>query len=308
MLTVLMATFNGAKTLPAVLEAYTHLVAPEGGWKVVVVDNGSVDDTKQIVQGYTSRLPLTYLYEPKKGKNAALNHGLTVIEGDLIVLTDDDATPLPDWLCKLRQGANANASFAIFGGAIIPQWEQKPDNWILTLVPLGITYALTAPDLPEGPIFPGLVWGPNMAVRKEVFDAGHRFDEGVGPNGANYVMGSETEFTLRVSNAGFKSWFCKEAVVSHFIRATQMEKAWILKRASRFGRNMYRQEVNQGPFDVPTFLGVPRWRVRKLVNEWAKSAHASLVGQIDEAFRANWEVYFLRGYFYEAWRRRRDNK
>ena len=45
MLTVLIATRNGAATLPRVLASYTQLEPPTGGWKLVVVDNGSTDGT-----------------------------------------------------------------------------------------------------------------------------------------------------------------------------------------------------------------------------------------------------------------------
>ena len=87
MLTVLIATYNGAKTLPEVLSAYCALEPPDGGWKLVIVDNGSTDHTKEIVATFRHHLPLTYLYEPRQGKNTALNTGLSNISGDLVVLT-----------------------------------------------------------------------------------------------------------------------------------------------------------------------------------------------------------------------------
>ena len=62
MLTVLFATFNGAHTLPTVLEAYRNLEEPDGGWKLVVVDNGSTDDTPIILNRFKDLLPLTCLH------------------------------------------------------------------------------------------------------------------------------------------------------------------------------------------------------------------------------------------------------
>ena len=76
MLTVLIATHNGADTLPVVLEAYTKLKAPDGDWKLVIVDNGSTDSTNETIRAFTRRLPLTYVFEPRRGKNRALNTGL----------------------------------------------------------------------------------------------------------------------------------------------------------------------------------------------------------------------------------------
>jgi glycosyltransferase involved in cell wall biosynthesis len=97
-----MATHNGADTLPVVLEAYTTLQSPEGDWKLVIVDNGSTDSTNEIIHAFTKRLPLTYAFEPRRGKNRALNTRLASGSGDLIVFTDDDTIPQPDWLKLLR--------------------------------------------------------------------------------------------------------------------------------------------------------------------------------------------------------------
>ena len=59
MVTVLLATYNGAGTLPKALNAYCQLQAPRAGWKLVVVDNGSTDGSKELVYSFMDRLPLT---------------------------------------------------------------------------------------------------------------------------------------------------------------------------------------------------------------------------------------------------------
>ena len=101
MITVLIATHNGAETLPAVLNSYCKLEPPNGGWELIIVDNGSTDSTKEIVHAFQSRLPLTYVFEPRLGKAVAQNNGLSRINGDLLVMTDDDALPRPDWLVQI---------------------------------------------------------------------------------------------------------------------------------------------------------------------------------------------------------------
>src|SRR2546429_408124 len=106
MLTVLIATRNGTKTLPALLKAYCAIVRPAGGWKLVIVDNSSTDGTQAIIASFKSRLPITSVLEQAPGKNAALNAGLPFVEGDLVVFSDDDAFPRPDWLVQLRTAAD----------------------------------------------------------------------------------------------------------------------------------------------------------------------------------------------------------
>ncbi|MES2116726.1 MAG: glycosyltransferase [Pseudomonadota bacterium] len=303
MLTVLMATYNGAPTLPRVLAAYCALDAPDGGWRLVVVDNGSTDHSRDIIAAHADRLPLHYLYEGRRGKNAALNRGLALVlddkATDLLVFTDDDAMPAPGWLRRLAQCAAAQPDYAVFGGSIVADWAAPPPDWVLERVPLGLTFGLTAASLMDGPVFPGLVWGANMAVRRAVFDAGYRFDESLGPNGGEYAMGGETAFTRRLAEAGYRSWFCREAVVAHHIRAHQLEAPFLLQRARRFGRGKYRQEQ---PGTFPEWLGVPRWMFKRWLLEGAGAALALLRGDGGALFQHRWELAYLQGYFREAWR------
>jgi L-malate glycosyltransferase len=300
MLTVLMATYNGAPTLPTVLDAYCRLQPPADGWKLVIVDNASTDTTREVVRGYSQKLPLTYLFETQKGKNAALNTGLNHVEGDLIVFTDDDAVPREDWLIELRAATDANPSFSIFAGVILPRWEKPPEPWILNWVPLGVTYALTDPAWPEGPITPRCVFEPNSAYRAKIFEAGFRFDPAMGPAGSNYPMGSGSEFHVRLMNAGFTAWHCKKAVVEHMVRSWQMEKPWVLKRAFRYGRGQYRQELSKELTSPRLFFGVPLFILREVGTKAFRVAKRRLTGNERELFAEKWNLNFAAGQAYEA--------
>jgi glycosyltransferase involved in cell wall biosynthesis len=299
MLTVLIATYNGAETLPEALSAYCALEPPDGGWKLVIVDNGSTDYTKEIIAPFHHRLPLNYLCEPKQGKNAALNMGLSNISGDLVVLTDDDVLPQPDWLRQIRLGANAQPSFSIFGGPILPKWERPPDDWILAWVPLGPTFTILD-SLEEGPIHPRLVFGPNMAVRTDIFHSGYRFDETIGPKGPNYAMGSEAEFLRRLANAGFKAWHCKSAVVHHIVRSFQMTKEWVLARAVRYGRGQYRLAAKELPKLPASLWGVPVSLRLQILVQRLRLGCATLSRDAETLFRVRWELNFLNGKAVEA--------
>lgn len=301
MLIVLMATFNGAQTLPKVLEAYTRLHSPDEGWRLLVVDNGSDDGTRELLMAYAGRLPLHYAYEPRRGKNAALNHGLALAlkgpEPRLLVFTDDDARPERDWLLRYAQVASEQRGYAIFGGSIVPDWSETPPDWLLRLVPCGLTYGLTDPALPEGPVYPGLVWGANMAVRGEVFRQGFRFDESMGPAAGDYAMGGEVSFTRLLDGAGFQSWFCPAARVAHHIRPTQLTAEWVIARARRYGRGACRLAR---PGQFPELFGAPRWMLRRYAEELAGLAAALLLRRRERAFQRRWELAYLGGYIREA--------
>lgn len=299
MITVLMATYNGETTLPEVLEAFCELESPDGAWKLVIVDNGSTDHTKEIIASFSQCLPLTYLFESRRGKNAALNTGLLSVSGDLVVFTDDDVFPKPDWLKHIRSAADSHLSFSIFGGPILPKWESPPEDWILEWVDLGTTFAILFPA-EEGPFNPHLVWGPNMAIRSDIFRNGYRFDETMGPKGPNYTMGSETALILRLTKAGFKVWHCKRAVVHHMIQSSQMTQDWVLGRAIRHGRGKYRQEIQDSPSSLALLLRIPRSLLLKILAQSLCVGLAKWSGDIEKIFKARWKLNYLKGRAFEA--------
>lgn len=296
MITVLFSTFNGADTLPAMLDSLTRLVPPPGGWKLVAVDNGSTDGSGDLLRSFAGRLPLTVLSEPAKGKNRALNRGLEIAEGDLVVLTDDDIVASGGWLTAWAAVADRLPGFDIFGGRILPRWAMEPPEWLLGEVPLGPVYAATDPAWTEGPIRAGCVWGPNMAVRRRVFEAGHRFDERIGPDGTtSYAMGSETEFTMRLEGLGFRCAHSPAPVVEHQIQAASMTQEWVLRRAFRYGRGERLQQLAAGGGSDARLFGYPRWIVRQWGERQFELMRASLGGTERERFRLRWDISRLRG-------------
>jgi L-malate glycosyltransferase len=297
MLTVLLATRNRARILPDVLESFCHLQSPPSGWRLVIVDNGSTDRTAEVIGSFADRLPLQYTLEPKLGKNFALNTGLTLVEGDLTVLTDDDVFPHADWLVQMRRAADTQRSYSMFGGAIVPRWEVPPSVWVGWL-DLGSVYTVTDPSLKEGPLplvqLP-VIQGPNMAIRTSIFQSGIRFDSSIGPSGSSYPMGSETELLVRLGRQGHKGWHVQGAVVEHFVGEASMNKDWILQRAIRWGRGRQRMSPN-----VKSWMGIPRHLFRDFPKEGACMAAAWVTFRQDAFFRSRWRFNILRGKAIEA--------
>jgi L-malate glycosyltransferase len=215
------------------------------------------------------------------------------------VLTDDDVLPRSDWLRHLRVAANSEPSYAIFGGPILPKWELPAEDWILTWVPRGPTFSLLKP-FNEGPINPRLIFGPNMAVRTGIFESGYRFDEGIGPKGPNYAMGSEGELLRRLAKAGFRAWHCRQAVVEHIIRSFQMSQEWVLARAVRYGRGQYRLAAKELPSLPASLLGIPMSLLLHIVAQGLRLGCAKLSSDREKVFKAQWHLNFLIGKSIEA--------
>jgi glycosyltransferase involved in cell wall biosynthesis len=297
MITVLFATYNGAGTLPLMLESLTKVKAPSGGWKLVVIDNASTDSSSEILNTYLGKLPLTVISESQQGKNVALNTGLKAIEGDLVVFTDDDIIVDEMWLCELIKASDENPSFDIFSGMICPFWAEEPEKWVLEWVDHQIVYALTPSELSKGKVSSSMVWGANMMVRSSIFKQGYKFDESIGPDGTEkYKMGSETSFTGKLENAGFSCFYNPKATVQHIITPRELNYSWVLNRAIRTGR---------ATLGVPSpsthrIFGVPRYLYRQYYTNLF-NLYLSYCGfNKKNVFMCHWRLNVTKGAMMEA--------
>lgn len=291
MITVVFSTYNGSRTLPAMLTSLTRLEAPEGGWRLIAVDNASTDDTALILARFRDRLPIQVLFQPRRGKNAALNLALPHLDGELVIFTDDDIIAPVSWLRSYDELCSAKQDFDIFGGRVVPRWPGPVPRAILESVPLGPAFAIHSENLEEGPIGPGMIWGPNMAIRRRLFDQGVRFDEEVGPSAGNYTMGSETELTRRLNRSGHRCWFADSIQVEHQIRPEQLSRGWIAGRARRFAKLLVHNERRRpSKEDVAMIFGVPRWRYRALAGSKLRELFGLLTRNEIVALHGLWQA------------------
>jgi hypothetical protein len=246
------------------------------------------------------RLPLTYVCELSRGKNAALNTGLASVEGDLVVLTDDDILPRLDWLKQLRLAADSLTSFSLFGGPVIPRWEIPPTEWILPWQHSSAVFGATNVLWEEGPIAPDCIFGGNMAIRTLVFEAGYRFNPDIGPRGKSYAMGSETELTIRLGKAGFESWHCKEAVVEHMVRKFQMTRGWILRRAVKSGRGSYCLINQHESASRRKYLGIPECLIHAMTKKVLGMGLATMKGDSAKLFERRFAFNYILGQMIQA--------
>src|SRR5689334_325166 len=89
---IIICTVNRAAELRDTLKSLSLVRAPRST-ELIVVDNHSTDDTKQVVQSAAADFPfpIRYLFVRQEGKYAALNAGIRASTGHTIAATDDDA-------------------------------------------------------------------------------------------------------------------------------------------------------------------------------------------------------------------------
>src|SRR5690349_19325338 len=99
-LSVIVTTYNRAQTLRVTLERLAAQTLPRDRYEVVVVDDGSPDDTGPMVADYGQRSPyrLRYLVHANRGPGYSQNRGIRAALGPWILLLADDIQPQPNLL------------------------------------------------------------------------------------------------------------------------------------------------------------------------------------------------------------------
>jgi glycosyltransferase involved in cell wall biosynthesis len=229
-ISVLIATRNRAEVLRRTLEDFCTLLDPGVPWEILIVDNGSSDDTRAVVESFKDRLPIRYLYEGEPGKVHALNSGIPQTRFDFILMTDDDVTPCEEWLCAYAEAAISHPECSFFGGdiygdasgVVLPRWARQPDgkplDWLVWNVRINPN-----PDL----------WsfaGGNIAYRSVLFSKYGLFPAYLGHVDGKVAGGEEPWFQSRLRAGGEWPWYVPDAWVRHRLRQGEFTiRHWLLR-------------------------------------------------------------------------------
>ena len=103
-LSVIVAAYNEAGIIEAKIRSALEQSYPADRLEVIVVSDGSTDGTDERVRGFADRRVRLVRQEPRAGKSLALNRGVSVATGDLLIFTDANALFGPDSLARLAAG------------------------------------------------------------------------------------------------------------------------------------------------------------------------------------------------------------
>jgi len=274
---LLIATADRPDQLAAVLRGLARCRRPEGEFEVIVADNGDDPGTATVCRDVADGLPVRYLAVTGRGKSIALNQAVESATGDLLVFTDDDVEFDPDWLIELCQAALDYPDHVLFGGRVLPLWPKGIPARLDGSMYLGALYThLDRGDEP-GPSVGLRPFGPNMAVRREVFEQGLRFDPKLGPGTTSGItMGDETEIARELEAQGEIAVYVPQSRVYHRVNRRQLSLRWQLPRAVRYGRLLSHIE---GPRAGSRLLGRRRWLYRDIASGLLAAAGNTVLGR-----------------------------
>ena len=128
-ISIVIATKDRADYLERALDSL-ELQTDAPAFEAIVVDNGSTDDTRAVVERRAARaaMPLTYLYEPEPNRGKARNRGIAAARGELVAFCDDDVQAPPGWLAAHAAAHAGGRRPAVVNGPIlnVASYDEKP--------------------------------------------------------------------------------------------------------------------------------------------------------------------------------------
>lgn len=215
---IIIPTYNRAHSLVETLRAIASQTFDARCFELVVVDDGSTDDTQQRVAEFALVHPWLSLHYEKHAANqskaAACNTGIKAAKGELVVFTDDDIRPVPGWLdAHVRRHINEERIVSVTGLVLYPdEWERK-SNWI--------RYANSNYRKTESLASAGMMIlpvsrfaGGNISLRRESLIAAGMFD-------GSFARGEDTDLGCRLHQMGVPLLFEQRALVHHFAESAR---------------------------------------------------------------------------------------
>ena len=247
--TIQLCTYNRAALLARVLDACFDQAIEEDAYEIVLVDDGSTDTTRDVVDEARRRATcaFTVISQANAGLARARNAGIARASAQRIIFIDDDVLPLPNFVEEHLRGADRHRNAIVRGGAIEVNDldELPPPIWSIR------NYS--------GNYF----WTTNVSVPLATIRAIGGFDESFSEYGWEDI-----DVGLRLRFAGVRAVFHPSALVYHFKprpKAASLEKMVAQARAqARTAAQLVRRH--------------PHWRAYLAtgINPVQRSLHAAL--------------------------------
>ncbi|MCU0287534.1 MAG: glycosyltransferase [Acidobacteria bacterium] len=196
---VIVCTYNRSALLRRLLEALANQTAALDSFEIIVVNDGSTDNTADVCQSMKERLPhMKVITMPgNSGLSAAGNQGVNAASGRFILFTDDDCIPNTDWVENMCRTLNDSP---IAAGAMIS--------------PVSNYFKLCHNIAQFYPFMPGqkartldFIAGANMGFQKHVMkDIGSFREDTIIP---------DMEYILRARQKGYSITYGPDAAITH---------------------------------------------------------------------------------------------
>lgn len=261
---LVIATYNGAKKLPLALNSLASQTLDKSLWEAVIVNNNSSDNTEEVVREFQTAHPelnIRLVNEPQQGLSFARNRGIDESVGDYIVIIDDDEIASPDLLTEYYEFLDTQPHAVAAGGKITPHYPGKRPAWLSRLTERPIAGTLNLGNqirfFPEGKYF----GGGNMALRRSAIAYYGKFNTNLGRRGSKLLGGEEKELYMRYYTSGEDIYYLPKAEIFHVIDESRLTKQYFKAVCYRIGQSERIRTLDQSESSF-------RRRVRSEIFKW----------------------------------------
>lgn len=207
MISVVVCTHNRAARLDRCLRHMSEAaVLSASGSELIVVDNGSDDDTRRVVARRADSLPLTYVFEDRRGLSHARNRGIAEARGPIIAFTDDDCLVAPDWASTIVTEFADRPGLSVLGGRV--ELADAGDY------PVSLRTHAEPAHIGSVEQIMSKMSGCNMAFRRDVFEQIGCFDPAFG-KGRRIGSAEDIDLLYRALKRGSRILYLPHVLVRH---------------------------------------------------------------------------------------------
>jgi glycosyltransferase involved in cell wall biosynthesis len=195
---IIIPTFNSEKTLNNCLRALFNQTVSGDCYEVIVVDDGSTDNTREVVTRYRGK----YYYQKNQGPASARNRGVEIARGELVLFTDADCEVERNWIEEMCKPFTDSA---VVGAKGIYKTRQK--EIVARFAQLEYEEKFEKMSKDE---FIDFVDTYAAGFRKTIFKQFGGFSTSF-----REASGEDTDFSFRIAKEGHKMIFVPTAIVYH---------------------------------------------------------------------------------------------
>lgn len=241
MISIIIPTYNRANQLLPTLQSLVRLKTSRDLFEVIIVDNGSLDATKEIVnkcQFENKDITIEYFYDDTPGLLTGRHKGALESKGDILTFIDDDVAVSTEWLDSIINVMKEKEDIDLLTGPNLPLYETYPPKWLdyfwnkayngqycgwLSLLDLGN-------EIQE--VHPNFVWGLNFTIKKSVFlGLGGFHPDNIPEQYQKFQGDGETGLTMKAYEKGLKALYHPGVLLFHQIPSSRLTFEYFDKRA-----------------------------------------------------------------------------
>lgn len=249
-ITVIICCYNGANRIGKVLDClYSQNNLETDVYEIMVVDNHSTDNIKDVVCGYKkkneSTVPLRYVYEDKTGLSNARKKGVDSCKTEWIAFLDDDNLIMQGWIGNMCHYIDLNQRVGVLNGAVVPYvpYEISKEEKLRLKASLKVL-ACTHYDIDEVKKKPKTPFrnpiGAGMVIRTEPLKklSKNGWLNSSGRTKDKLTSGEDGEMAFYVKSKGFDFGFCPDAILYHEINEGRLQDEYLEKMWFEIGRGV----------------------------------------------------------------------